>query len=383
MRPVLNFKVELIGSPVRLDSASPWNVLAYAVELKGREAELTRQDFRDVVKNFERYGERPVVLYHADTKNDAHPESRKAHAWIVAMRVGSMQRNGQTIATLEGRFRWVEESTKADVQKGALQFGSVTLFQHAIDEETGHDIGSFLYSFSLTNNPALVDLPKLAADQLTGKTKVNSMETFLQLAAQLGVPVSSEDDARAKVQALASEALEVRKALNLSTRAEVASKIGSLAADSAKLVTLTTELESHRAVEEKRKEGERASHIDALCASNASLKGIRASLEFHAKADWEGFAKAYPISLASDPKATALSVENEKLKALLLGTRLAPLAGDTSAPESTPVMPRSHVELARDIAAQLREKNPKLTEHESILLASKQLKNAVSGVVRS
>jgi tryptophanyl-tRNA synthetase len=46
-------------------------------------------------------------------------------------------------------------------------------------------------------------------------------------------------------------------------------------------------------------------------------------------------------------------------------------------------MPRSHVELARDIAAQLREKNPKLTEHESILLASKQLKNAVSGVVRS
>ena len=147
-------------------ATSPWNVLAYATKLRGRGAgvELTSADFASCVANFIRWGrEIPVVLYHADTDATAHPDSRKAHAWIVEMRVGAMQRGGVSCATLEARFRWVNEATRASVDTGELAFGSITIVQGGVDEETGAECGSFLWSFSLTNNPALVDLPRIAA----------------------------------------------------------------------------------------------------------------------------------------------------------------------------------------------------------------------------
>ena len=149
-------------------ATSPWNVLAYATKLRGRGAgvELTSADFASCVANFIRWGrEIPVVLYHADTDATAHPDSRKAHAWIVEMRVGAMQRGGVSCATLEARFRWVNEATRASVDCGELAFGSITIVQGGVDEETGAECGSFLWSFSLTNNPALVDLPRIAASR--------------------------------------------------------------------------------------------------------------------------------------------------------------------------------------------------------------------------
>ena len=149
-------------------ATSPWNVLAYATKLRGRGAgvELTSADFASCVANFTRWGrEIPVVLYHADTDATAHPDSRKAHAWIVEMRVGAMQRGGVSCATLEARFRWVNEATRASVDTGELAFGSITIVQGGVDEETGAECGSFLWSFSLTNNPALIDLPRIAASR--------------------------------------------------------------------------------------------------------------------------------------------------------------------------------------------------------------------------
>ena len=149
-------------------ATSPWNVLAYATKLRGRGAgvELTSADFASCVANFIRWGrEIPVVLYHADTDATAHPDSRKAHAWIVEMRVGAMQRGGVSCATLEARFRWVNEATRASVDTGELAFGSITIVQGGVDEETGAECGSFLWSFSLTNNPALIDLPRIAASR--------------------------------------------------------------------------------------------------------------------------------------------------------------------------------------------------------------------------
>ena len=109
-----------------------------------------------------------MVLYHADTKDGAHPASRAAHAWITAMRIGTMQRNGVAVATLEGRFRWVNEATRAQVQSGELAGGSVTMVQNGTDEETGDAVGSYLWSFSLTNNPALVDIPRIASATASG-----------------------------------------------------------------------------------------------------------------------------------------------------------------------------------------------------------------------
>ncbi len=147
---------------------SPWNVLAYEVALEGRgDVKLTRADFVQCVANFTRFGNRvPVVLYHADTDAMAHPDARKAHAWIVAMRVGSMTRDGKTVATLEAKFRWVNTATRASVETGELAYGSVTLVQNGVDEESGAEIGSYLWSFSLTNNPALVDIPRIAASAI-------------------------------------------------------------------------------------------------------------------------------------------------------------------------------------------------------------------------
>ena len=200
----------LPGVPVALAASqgeSPWNVLAYEVALKGRGpgVALARADFAQCVSNFERWGkEVPVVLYHADTKDAAHPLSRAAHAWITAMRVGSMVRNGATVATLEARFRWVNEATRAQVETGEIAYGSVTLVQNGTDEETGDRVGSYLWSFSLTNNPALVDIPRIAAERYYG-TVSSADDVLTMLRCVLRLPVTaSVDDVRAELAKLAA-----------------------------------------------------------------------------------------------------------------------------------------------------------------------------------
>lgn len=207
----------LLGACVKLDAPasngalSPWNVLAYEVALEGRgDVKFTRQDFEECVVNFSRLGGRvPVVLYHADTDPMAHPDARKAHAWITAMRVGSMRRDGKTCATLEARFRWVNAATRASVESGELAYGSVTMVQHGVDEETGDDIGSFLWSFSLTNNPALVDIPRIVASRVLPPRAVKASHWFGE--------IEDRDDVVAmlravlRLPALASEADVVRE----------------------------------------------------------------------------------------------------------------------------------------------------------------------------
>ncbi len=197
-------------------ATSPWNVLAYATKLKGRGAgvELTTEDFASCVANFTAWGrEVPVVLYHADTDPTAHPDARKAHAWIVEMRVGSMQRDGKAVATLEARFRWVNDATRASVDAGELAFGSITIVQGGVDEETGESVGSFLWSFSLTNNPALVDLPRIAASRTLAASawygEIDDRDDVLaMLRCVFGLPVlAPEADVLAelaKLEALAS-----------------------------------------------------------------------------------------------------------------------------------------------------------------------------------
>lgn len=212
------------GVGVKLDAVvsgggdSPWNVLAYEVALQGRgDVALTRADFEQCVTNFMRWGkEVPVVLYHADTDPASHPMAREAHAWITAMRVGSMQRDGKTVATLEARFRWVNVETRASVERGALAYGSVTLVQNGVDEESGDDVGSFLWSFSLTNNPALVDIPRIAAQHIAasaatiraGKyygTIEDREDVLAMLRAELMLPaLASEADVLREVDKLAS-----------------------------------------------------------------------------------------------------------------------------------------------------------------------------------
>lgn len=465
-------------------AAAPWNVLAYAVDLKARGAELTRAKFDEAVANFSAYGSRvPVALFHADTDAKAHPEARKAHAWITELRVGSMKRKGKPVATLEGRFEWVNEATQKDVQTGALAYGSVTFFHNAIDEETGEEVGGLLYSFSLTNNPALVDLPRLAAARDTGEgaselgsywgeidsrddliaclravlelpvttaeadvlaeidkldtlegeaaacairslrsalrlpllttpaevlaevrrglaslpaetapvgaslsrsgaaAKEPPMSKLILLAATLGFPARDEADAEAHVSALASEAVDVRRALGTKTAAETATKLSSLSTDAARVPALEAKVSAFEKAETERVELARAAHVDAVVAARPELKPVRASLELHARHDFDGFAKSYPLPSAADAaKASQLAADNARLQELNRGGRITP--GPGTAPEhvSTPQLPRTHVELARDRAAELMKADPKLSERDALLQASKDVRNgAVSG----
>lgn len=144
--------------------ASAWWVIAYETELRGRDASLTRAHFNEIIRNFRRIGRSvPVALYHADRDPTAHPDARKAHAWLDDLRIGSMMLDGKKVATLEGKRRWVIDTTRADVACGAIVGGSITVFFDCEDDVTGENIGTLLYSFSLTNNPALTGLPALAA----------------------------------------------------------------------------------------------------------------------------------------------------------------------------------------------------------------------------
>ncbi len=204
--PSLTAGKRVIGRAMPLaasQATSPWNVLAYATKLRGRGAgvELTSADFASCVANFTAWGrEVPVVLYHADTDATAHPDARKAHAWITEMRVGAMDRHGKPCATLEARFRWVNEATRASVDAGELAFGSITIVKGGIDEETGVDVGSFLWSFSLTNNPALVDLPRITASRTVAAGawygEIDDRDDVLEmLRCVLGLPALADEAA--------------------------------------------------------------------------------------------------------------------------------------------------------------------------------------------
>ena len=149
-------------------TADGWTVLAYEVAMKGSEVALSRRDFEDCVRNFSAYPCSPVTIEHADT--DANPfappprEWREPNGHIEALRVGSMVRAGKTVATLEGKPSYLEP-TATDVKNKKWRYGSITIIQNAVSEETAQEIGSMLWSWSLTAHPRLTGLPAIAASQ--------------------------------------------------------------------------------------------------------------------------------------------------------------------------------------------------------------------------
>ena len=274
-----------------------WNVLAYEVELKSRKASLTRRMFEQCVSNFARYPKVPICLEHADTDPSLSPEWAEPRGWVTELRVGSMARNGRTVATLEGRLA-LDERTRAEVnaQPPRWPFGSVTIIPEAVDEESGSAIGALLWSFSLTAHPALADVPRLAASRSL-ETENTPMKTFLTLAAMIGLAATSEDDAHDKLASRAAEGNDVRKALNLSATApvsEVSAKLAALSSEAAKVPSLTKELELHRKAATEREDAERAAWIAEVIAAKPELEPARASLELHAKHDFAGFKQAHP-----------------------------------------------------------------------------------------
>ena len=336
------------------------------------------EDFASCVANFTRWGrEVPVVLYHADTDATAHPDARRAHAWITEMRVGAMDRRGRTCATLEARFRWVDEATRADVDAGRLACGSVTIVQGGTDEETGEPCGSFLWSFSLTNNPALVDLPRIAAEHgaptdpadVPPATRGPAAQehcmstTYMVLAARLGLTAATDEEAQRHVVARAEESQAVRRQLDLRADADataVAAEIAKRTADAARVAVLSAENEALKADAATARDREVKEHVEALCA-DPTLAKARPALEAFAKADFAAFSKAYPKPAASPAARTLM-------------TRVTGTTGETVPEELYAAAPKRHNDAALDRAHALMKANPALALDAALKQASRELR---------
>ncbi len=178
--------VELSPLPVEGAADAPWTVLAYEATLlsyraggTSRTVSLTKLQFEQCVTNFGRYPKVPIVIEHADTRGGPS-EWAQPQGWVTALRVGTMQRNGATVATLEGRLSLgAEMRAKVVGSEGSppvWPFGSVTLMD-ALDEETAVPLGAALWSFSLTAHPRLADVPRLAASKDVETSYYGPMES--------------------------------------------------------------------------------------------------------------------------------------------------------------------------------------------------------------
>lgn len=175
-KPTTVTGTQVFGTFVPLAAAAAqttdgWKVLAYEVSMRGSDVSLSRKDFEQCVANFERYPCAPVTIEHADV--DFNPFAQPPREWrepnghIEALRVGTMTRGDRVVATLEGKPSYLEP-TATDVANGKWRFGSITIIQNAVDEETGKEVGSMLWSWSLTAHPRLTGLtalPSLAASR--------------------------------------------------------------------------------------------------------------------------------------------------------------------------------------------------------------------------
>ncbi len=172
-RPTAVTGTQVFGSFVSLaagaaQTADGWTVLAYEVSMRESGIALSKVDFEQCVANFQRYPCAPVTIEHADT--DFNPFAQPPVQWrepnghVEELRVGTMTRGASTVATLEGRISYLEP-TKTDVASKKWRFGSITIIQGAVDEETGAALGSMLWSWSLTAHPRLTGLPSIAASR--------------------------------------------------------------------------------------------------------------------------------------------------------------------------------------------------------------------------
>ena len=124
------------------------------VALQGRGGvALTRTDFETVRRELHAVGQRKCPWCSpARTVNTAsHDGARGAPGSAMHARRVHAARRQDGCDRHEARFRWVNAETRASVERGALAYGSVILVQNGVDEESGDDVGSFLWSFSLTN----------------------------------------------------------------------------------------------------------------------------------------------------------------------------------------------------------------------------------------
>lgn len=378
---VVPLRAELDAKPAE---GGVWNVLAYEVDLKGRDVALTRAHLSECVKNFTRYPKVPVVIEHADTNWwDEYPaEYAEPHGWVTELRINEnfTRSDGRVVWALEGRLS-LDEKTKAEVNADPPKwpFGSVTIFFDQRDEESNDAIGAVLWSYSLTAHPALVDVPRLAAS--TRITQENRMKNrFLLLAAALGmVAVTTEEAAEEAVLDRVKETPDTRKALGLSVdapKADVLAKIAELMAASTKVEALTKQNAELSAKVESAEAAQRADHVSSVIDSDPSLEPARAAFEAWAKADYAAFAKAHPRPV---PGKVAVTLDTET-KDAPKGAHLSSLEDVTKAARSGAQAPTTDADPAKaherkciSLAHQFMNKGLARSFTEALALAEQEL----------
>lgn len=366
---VVPLRAELEAKPTE---GGVWNVLAYEVDLKGRDTVLTRAHLEECVKNFARYPKVPIVIEHADTNwwDDLPEDYAEPHGWVTELRINDAfaRSDGRIVAALEGRIAF-DEKTKAEVNADPPKwpFGSVTIFFDQRDEESGDHIGAVLWSYSLTAHPALVDVPRLAAS--TRITQEQSMKNrFLLLAAALGmVALTTEEAAEEAVTERAKETPETRKALGLSAdapKAAVLAKLAELMAASTKVEALTKQNAELSAKIESAEQAQRAEHVNAVVGADPSLEPARGAFEAWAKADYAAFSKAHPRPEAKPapaapaeeaPKGAHLSSLDEAAKAARSNAKAPVTDADPVKAREAKTMQLAHAFLNQGLARSLPE----------------------------
>lgn len=367
----------VLGSCIALKSAAleakpteggVWNVLAYEVDLKGRDVVLTKQHLEECVKNFARYPKVPVVIEHADTDwwNDYPAEYAEPHGWITELRLNESftRADGRVVCALEGRMA-LDDKTKGEVNADPPKwpFGSVTIFFDQRDEESGEYRGAVLWSYSLTAHPALVDVPRLAAStRITPENK--TMNKFLLLAATLGLAaLPSEEAAQEAVSERAKETADARKALGLSAdapKSAVLAKLAELMAASTKVEVLTKQNAELSAKIESAEQAKRTEHVNELLASDASLEPARAALTAFANADYAAFSKAYPrpekkVAQSEAKEGAHLASLEDAAKAVKASAKSPTTDADPKATKESSITRRAHEILAAGMADSFSE----------------------------
>jgi len=130
------------------------------------------------------------------------------------------------------------------------------------------------------------------------------MKTFIQLAAMLGLVAATEEEASTKLTAAAKEGIELRTALGAKDHGEATSNLSKLTTEAARVPALVVELEGFRKERSTREDTERKSHVDAVVLAMAlpeeQRARVTASLTLHAKTDWAGFQREYPMPSAEE-----------------------------------------------------------------------------------
>lgn len=359
---------------------------------------LTRDRFVEVQRNLRThpkyrqgptgYGEADVLpwdFHHASEKDPVKlaREGAPAQGWVTEFDVRT---GADGKAQMWALTRWLEPA-KSYVKDGKYQGASMALWPDQLDRVTAQPIGWTCSSIALTNDPFILGLAPLTAEdththQPAPTRQKETMPAFiLTLAALVGVgqPVllaatAQPDDPKATREleieteravklllesknTLASERASLLQALNAKDLASAAARVVELAKAEEAYAKAKPDFDAWQLEREKTETEKREREIDAVMLTHKIPAIVRGALLLEQKADPEAFAKKYPITV------NGVHVGSRDVIPLTAGRPPAPLRSAAPAVDGVPPG-------IADLRA--RVPNGQSDTHRAVLLLQKQ-----------